>query len=111
MAVRTATFARSDATITSRRGSLSATTPATSSVATCATVQHANAIPVSVAEPVRSRTANATAIGARYVPKYEIARAEKSSVKLRPMTLPPVALETGVRLPVRHRALVAVVDI
>jgi hypothetical protein len=27
------------------------------------------AMPVSVAEPVRSRTANATAIGARYVPK------------------------------------------
>ena len=55
--------------MTSLRGSRSATTPATSSVVTCATVQQANAIPVSVAEPVRSSTAKATAIGARYVPK------------------------------------------
>jgi hypothetical protein len=67
--VRTATFARSEPTITIRRGRRSATTPATRSVETCATVQQAKAMPVSVAEPVRSSTANATAIGARYVPK------------------------------------------
>jgi len=38
-------------------------------------------MPVSDADPVRSRTANATAIGARDVPKYEIARDAKSSRK------------------------------
>ena len=57
-----------------RRGSRSATTPPTSSAEICASVQQANARPVSAAEPVRSRTAKATAIGARYVPKYEIER-------------------------------------
>ena len=106
MVVRTQTFARSELTITSLRGRRSATTPPTRSVETCATVQHAKAMPVSVAEPVSSSTANATAIGARYVPKYEIARAAKSSAKLRPTALLPVALQPRIRLPERHRALV-----
>jgi len=75
METRMHTFAASELTITSRRGSRSLTTPPTISTETCASVQHANAMPVSLAEPVRSRTAKATAIGARYVPKYEIARA------------------------------------
>ena len=65
MAVRTQTLAVSEPTITRRRGRRSATTPPTRSVETCASVQHAKAMPVSLAEPVRSRTANATAIGAR----------------------------------------------
>ena len=69
IALRTQTFAASEPIITSRRGSRSATTPPIRSVVTCATVQQAKAMPVSLAEPVRSRTANATAIGARYVPK------------------------------------------
>src|SRR4051794_4016840 len=105
---RTPTFARSDPIITARRGSRSATTPPTRSVATWASVQQANAMPVSVADPVRSRTANATAIGARYVPKYETARAKKRSTKLRlrSSALLPVALQPGVRLPERHRLLV-----
>jgi hypothetical protein len=81
--VRTPTFAASEPTITSCRGRRSARTPPTTSVATCASVQHANAIPVSVAEPVRSRTANATAIGARYVPRYEIVLALRRSRKFR----------------------------
>src|SRR5918912_2572118 len=99
IALRTQTLAASEATITSRRGRRSATTPPTSSVVTCATVQQANAIPVSLADPVRSRMANATAIGARYVQKYEIDLAANSSRKLRPTALLPVALQPGVRLP------------
>ena len=39
-------------------------------------------MPVSLAEPVRSRTANATAIGARYVPKYEIERRRPARLAL-----------------------------
>src|SRR5262249_17089250 len=80
-------------------------------VATCATVQHAKAMPVSVAEPVRSSTANATAIGARYIPKYEIARADSSRKKLRPTALLPVALQSRIGLPERHRTRVALVHI
>src|SRR5205823_6475335 len=109
MAVRTQTLPASELTITRRRGRRSATTPPTSSVETCASVQHANAMPVSLAEPVRSRTAKATAIGARYVPKYETERAANSSPKLRFLNstpLLPVALQPGVGLPERHGALV-----
>src|SRR5690242_1403196 len=93
--VLTHTFATSEPTITSLRGRRSATTPPTSSVATCASVQQAKAMPVSLAEPVRSRTAKATAISAR----------------LRPSALLPVALQAGVRLPERHGAVIALVDI
>src|SRR5207302_5760049 len=66
-------------------------------------------MPVSLAEPVRSRTANATAIGARYVPKYEIERAANNNPKLRCLSstpLLPVALQSGIRLPEGHRTLV-----
>jgi len=83
MAARIAKFAESDDSITRRRGRRSATTPPISSVEICASVQQAKAIPTSVADPVRSRTANATAIGARFVPKNEIVRAPASSRKLR----------------------------
>src|SRR6266536_3575579 len=114
MVARTAKFAVSELSITRRRGRRSATTPPTSSVEICASVQHANAIPTSVAEPVRSRTANATAIGARFVPKNEIVRAPKSRRKFRTLsgpsssrtTLLPIPLQAGVRLPEGHRALV-----
>jgi hypothetical protein len=75
--VRTTKFALSEAIITSCRGSRSPTTPPTRSVEICASVQAANASPTSVAELVSPRTANATAIGARFVPKNEIARAKK----------------------------------
>ena len=77
-------FAESDDTITSRRGRRSATTPPINNVETWASVQQAKAIPTSVADPVRSRTANATAIGARFVPKNEIVRArgEQAEVAL-----------------------------
>src|SRR2546423_7309214 len=103
-------------TITSGRGRWWETTPPAISVGICASVQHAKAMPVSLAEPVRSRTAKATAIGARYVPKYEIERAANSSRKLRLrsgpksscMPLLPVALQAGVRQPERHRALVLI---
>src|SRR5436190_17860450 len=74
---RTQKLAESEAIITRRRGSRSATTPPTSSTDTCASVQAANARPTSVAELLSPRTANATAIGARFVPKNEIARAAK----------------------------------
>jgi hypothetical protein len=80
---RTQKLVESEAIMTSRRGSRSATTPPTRSVDTCASVQAANASPTSVAELLNPRTANATAIGARFVPKNEIARAANSSRKLR----------------------------
>src|SRR6476619_7339511 len=111
---RMAKFAESDDNITSRRGRRSATTPPTNRVETWASVQQAKAIPTSVADPVRSRTANATAIGARFVPKNEIVRAEASRRKFRSRRGPssgatslfPVALQSGVGLPKRHRSLV-----
>ena len=69
-------------------------------------------MPVSDADPVRSRTANATAIGARDVPKYETARDAKSNRKFGACSgpvlagmRPGVALEPGVGLPERHRTL------
>jgi hypothetical protein len=77
----TSMLASSEPIITSRRGSLSATTPPTSSVAICANVRAAKARPTSVAEPVIASTANATAIGTRFEPKNEIVRAAKSSRK------------------------------
>src|SRR5256714_2137874 len=109
-------FAESELSITRRRGRRSATTPPTSNVEICASVQHANEIPTSVADPVRSRTANATAIGARFVPKKEIVRAAKRSRKFRcasaptplPVSLLRVAFQACVGLPERHRALVLV---
>src|SRR2546423_7900800 len=80
---RTQKLAVSDATMTRRRGSRSATIPPTSSVEICASVQAANESPTYVAEPVRPRTANATAIGARFVPRNELVRAAKRSRKFR----------------------------
>src|SRR6266566_2038208 len=114
MAVRIAKFAESDDSITRRRGRRSATTPPINSVEIWASVQQANAIPTSVADPVKSRTANATAIGARFVPKNEIVRAPASSRKLRTRRGPssrgtalfPVAFQSGVGLPERHCALI-----
>jgi hypothetical protein len=69
----------SEPIITRRRGTRSPTTPPNASMATCASVQAAKLSPTAVAPPPWSRTANATAIGARYVPTYEIARAANSS--------------------------------
>src|SRR6266542_4588541 len=114
MAARIAKFAESDESITRRRGRRSATTPPINSVEIWASVQQAKAIPTSVADPVRSSTANATAIGARFVPKNEIVRAVKRRRKLRSRSGPrsgrkallPVSLETRIRLPERHRELV-----
>ena len=70
-------LATSEPTITARRGNRSPTTPPKASIATCASVHAAKLSPTAVAPPPLSRTANATAIGARYVPTYEIARAAK----------------------------------
>src|SRR6266487_4021565 len=114
MAVRIAKFAESDDNITRRRGRRSATTPPIKSVEIWASVQQAKAIPTSVADPVRSRTANATAIGARFVPKNEIVRAPASRRKLRTRkglssrgtALLPVAVQSGIGLPERHCALI-----
>src|SRR6266508_1753992 len=114
MAARIAKFAESDESITRRRGRRSATTPPINSVEIWASVQQAKAIPTSVAEPVRSRTANATAIGARFVPKNEIVRAPASRRKLRSRrgpssggrTLLPVAFQSRVGLPERHCAFI-----
>jgi hypothetical protein len=39
--------------------------------------------PTAVAPPPLSRIANATAIGARYVPTYEMARAEEEVAEVR----------------------------
>ena len=105
---------QSDATMTSRRGRRSATTPPISKVEICASVHAANASPTSVADPVSPRTANATAIGARFVPKNEIVRAATRSRKLRSRRGPssgasslfPVALQSGVGLPERHCSLI-----
>ena len=79
MAIRTAVLAASEPIITRRRGIRSPTTPPKASIATCASVQAAKLRPTAVAPPPLRRIANATAIGARYVPTYEIARAAKSS--------------------------------
>ena len=68
MVVRTAVLETSDAIITARRGNRSPITPPMPSVATWASVHAANESPTAVALPPRSRIANATAIGARYVP-------------------------------------------
>jgi hypothetical protein len=78
MAARTAVLAMSEPTMTRRRGTRSPTTPPNASIATWASVHAAKLSPTAVALPPLSRIANATAIGARYVPTYEIARAEKS---------------------------------
>ena len=56
-------------------GNRSPTTPPNASIDTCASVHAAKLSPTAVAPPPLSRIANATAIGARYVPTYEIARA------------------------------------
>ena len=69
--------------MTRRRGRRSAMTPPTRSEQTCANVQAANASPTSDAELLSPRTANATAIGARLVPKKEIVRAANSKRKFR----------------------------
>src|SRR6476646_248016 len=116
MVARITQFAESDDTITSRRGRRSATTPPINNVETWASVQQAKAIPTSVADPVRSRTANATAIGARFVPKNEIVRADASKRKLRSRRGPssrstallPVAFQARVRLPEWHCALIGI---
>jgi hypothetical protein len=76
--VRTVALATSEPIITSRRGTRSPTTPPSASIATCASVHAAKLSPTAVAPPPLSRIAKATAIGARYVPTYEIARAAKS---------------------------------
>lgn len=65
MATRTVVLETSEAIITVRRGSRSPTTPPIARVVTCASVQAANERPTAVALPPRSRTAKATAIGAR----------------------------------------------
>ena len=83
MTSRTTKLALSPAIITARRGSRSPITPPNASIETCATVQAANERPTAVALPPRSSTANATAIGARYVPTYETARPAKSRRKFR----------------------------
>src|SRR5262245_2442627 len=89
IATRTQKLAVSEPNMTSRRGSRSATTPPTSKVETWASVHAANARPTYDAEPVRSRTAKATAIGDRFVPKNDTARATNSSRKLRSRRAPP----------------------
>ncbi len=111
----------SEAIITRRRGTRSPTTPPNASIATCATVHAAKLRPTAVALPPRSSTANATAIGARYVPMYEIARAAKRRRKLRSRSglhdrmvtlygsadkrrLLGPALQPAIGLPERHRA-------
>src|SRR5205823_6668847 len=92
----------SEQIITLRRGKRSPITPPSASIETCASVQAANDRPTAVAPPPRSSTAKATAIGARYVPTYEIERPAKRSLKLRSsMSIGP-ALETLIRLPERH---------
>src|SRR6185295_18728236 len=48
-----------------------------------ASVLAAKTRPTSVADPVRSSTANASAIGTRFVPKNETVLAENSSAKFR----------------------------
>src|SRR5258705_3331551 len=109
-----AKVAESDDSITRRRRRRSATTPPIRRVEIWASVQQAKAIPTSVADPVRSRTANATAIGARFVPKNEIVRAPASRRKLRSRRGPsssgtallPVTFQPCVRLPERHCPLV-----
>ena len=68
MVVRTAVLATSEPIMTTRRGTRSPTTPPTASIATWATVHAAKPSPTAVAPPPLSRIANATAIGARYVP-------------------------------------------
>src|SRR5438445_3012488 len=83
IAERTQKLAESEAIITRRRGRRSAMTPPIRRVPTCASVQAANASPTSEAELLRPRMANATAIGARLVPKNEIVRAANSKRKFR----------------------------
>src|SRR4029077_5826891 len=120
--VRTAALAMSEPIITRRRGTRSPTTPPTASVATVASVHAAKLSPTAVAPPPLSRIANATAIGARYVPTYEIARAAKRRRNARRRSGPAMALdadalrlgrqacgpflgpalESGIRLPERH---------
>jgi hypothetical protein len=69
IAVRTTALPTSEPTMTTRRGTRSPTTPPKERTATCASVQAAKLSPTAVAPPPRSRAANATAIGARYVPR------------------------------------------
>jgi hypothetical protein len=57
--------------------------------------QAAKAKPTSDAAPVRSRTANATAIGARFVPKNEVARAAKRRRKFRSRSPSPPLIFIG----------------
>src|SRR5205814_7585530 len=101
--------ARSEPIITCCRGRRSAITPPTSSVEICASVRAANTSPVSVADPVRSRTAKASAIGTTFVPKNEIVLPAKSSRKLRTRSgvklLVPVAAQPEVTLPRRDGVL------
>src|SRR4051812_35334385 len=92
----------SEPIITLRRGNRSPMTPPSASIDTCASVHAANERPTAVALPPRSRTANATAMGARYVPTYEIARPVKRSLKLRSSIAIGPAPETFIRLPERH---------
>src|SRR4051812_7806689 len=101
--------------MTSRRGSRSPATPPSTSVETCASVQAAKVRPTSVAECVSPRTANATAIGARFVPKNDTVRAANSSRNSRCLktlggfeALVPVAPEPRVRLPERPCLLIPV---
>jgi hypothetical protein len=70
---------RSATTITRWRGSRSAQTPPMSRKTSCGTIRAASTSPRSDAEPVRSRTAKASAIGAIALPRNEIPRARKRS--------------------------------
>src|SRR5581483_2804580 len=106
IAVRTVVLETSDAIITVRRGMRSPRTPPIESIDTCASVHAANESPTAVALPWRSRIANATAIGARYVPTYEIARLANRSLKFLLTLLLRPAGEAAVRLPQRDRGAV-----
>src|SRR6187397_1704283 len=115
-----AQFAESEPIRTSFRGRRSPKTPPASSAAICASVRAPSTSPRSVALP-RSSTAKASATGTTFVPKKEIARPANRSRKLRWRSAAmrsrlrlgrasfqrfPVALQTLVGLPERHRAVV-----
>src|SRR5690348_4379546 len=92
--------------MTVRRGRRSPRTPPMDSIETWASVHAANDRPTADALPWRSRIANATAIGARYVPTYEIARLANSNLKFLVTPLLRPAGESAIRLPQRYRGAV-----
>src|SRR5919201_5002625 len=102
-------------TITRCRGSRSAKTPPKRTSTSCGAQLAASTIPRSVVDPVRSRTAKASAIGATAVPSSETScpvnssrnscSARGPSLRGRSLHL-PVPLQPGVGLPERHRLLV-----